>query len=246
MTAGGSESLQLSEIAFTYSAAPRSFSLTVANLLIRRGEVLFLHGRSGCGKTTLLNLLAGTIKSPVAREVRRVLPNIGYVMHEPTLLPWLTIKKNIGVEERLRGRLSDLTMFDDLCMTFGLPANVYEMLPGQLSLGMRQRIEIAKAMCFRPDLLLLDEALSGIDAVSKASVIRSLGEFAHASSSAIVGIAHQLSDLLRLAERIYVIEKGRISRYVTISDPWDARVNMTVQELFDLKEARLMIAENLV
>jgi ABC-type multidrug transport system ATPase subunit len=234
------EELTLNDLTFRYSAKT-AFSLTIESLSLARGEILYLHGRSGCGKTTLLNLISGVVPGTVATEVGEIFGTIAYVMHESTFLPWAKVYKNLHLEARLRRHAPDFSRFMSLCEEFDLPERVDDLYPSNLSLGMRQRLEIAKALAFSPDLLLLDEAFSGIDAGAKLQVVKAVRTWVSESRCAVIGTAHQLPDLLRLAQRICWIDKGEIVRQFPIGESLEARLRMSNHELL-----RLPIAETLM
>jgi NitT/TauT family transport system ATP-binding protein len=218
---------------FMYSFGP-AFELTISELELRRGEIVFLHGRSGCGKTTLMNLLSGVIPSSLEEMARRTFRLIGYVMHTNTLLPWLNVRQNLAVEGQLRRSESAFRKFEEICERIGLEENVLKLKPAQLSLGMRQRVEIAKALSFEPDLLLLDEALSGIDASTKEILCDIIWEHVQSHSICVVATAHQVTDLLRLAQRIYVMDKGSLCAAITVQDPISERLHLPAKDLFQL------------
>jgi ABC-type nitrate/sulfonate/bicarbonate transport system ATPase subunit len=213
------------------------FSLTINHISFKKGEIVFLHGRSGCGKTTLMDLLSGVQKSIVEQEVRAVFKNIGYVMHESTLLPWTTIQKNIKIEEKLRKRQHNKEYLLSLCQLFSLDQTIFNKNASDISLGMRQRIEIAKALSFEPDILLLDEAFSGIDAITKARVIKSIIDAVQKMGICVVGTAHQIGDLLRMAEKIYWLEDGAIKKIIEVKESPHERIDMTIYKLYSLRAA---------
>lgn len=216
---------------YTFKGASRPFSLHIHDFRIRTGEIVFLHGPSGCGKTTLLKLLSGAIPSILEASCRKIFPKIGFIMHESTLLPWLSIMNNLSVEERLRRQAADVDRFCGLCERMELGSECLQKKAAELSLGMRQRIEIAKALCFSCDLLLLDEGLSGIDVKIRGVVARMLWDSVVGEGISIVGTAHHMSDLLMLAQRIYLVENGNVSGSVGIDIGVSERLQMTTQEL---------------
>lgn len=235
------ELFNISETNFSYQPDSNAFRLNIINFSLSCGEIVFLHGRSGCGKSTLLNLLAGVIASPIAASLRHFFNSVGYVMHDSTLLPWLTIKKNIRVEENVRNKKCNISQFLLFSRQFGFGSDLLSLRPNQLSLGMRQRIEIAKALSFQPSLLLLDEALSGIDSSTKKEVARTLWKEVSENNITVIGTAHQVADLLMLAQRVYLIDGGRIENVLSIEQSVRERLNMDTEELYKLESTKAIL-----
>ena len=129
------------------------------NLQIEDGEVVAITGRSGVGKTTLLNIIAGLDLafegkvSPAPDDSR-----VGYVFQEPRLLPWRTVSENLCLACGITLEAAQQWLAD-----VGL-AGEGEKVPGQLSLGMQRRVAVARALAIRPDVLLLDEPFASLDA----------------------------------------------------------------------------------
>lgn len=233
--------LTLDKYNYSYTNGKGVFRLEIADFELGRGEIVFLHGRSGCGKSTFMNLLSGVLRSSLIKQSREVFSNICYVMHESTLLPWLTLGGNLKIEASLRRIECNLKGFIHYCMKFGLPDNIINKLPAELSLGMRQRVEIAKALSFRPHLLLIDESLSGLDRQAKRLVAQELLGISRNLNTAILGTAHQLSDLLMLAQRIYVMTDGKLKEMIEVRERSDDRIYMEPAELIRLEIAKLLL-----
>jgi NitT/TauT family transport system ATP-binding protein len=216
------------------------FNLRVDYFYLIPGEIVFLYGRSGCGKTTFLDMLAGVVSTKLADECRITFGNISYVMHSSTLLPWLTIEDHLKVEAKLRNKDCDIDLFVFLCDQFGLDPSTYHKRPGQLSLGMRQRVEIAKSIAFGSRLILIDEGLSGLDIRTKRVVIESLLDIAQKRVT-IVGVAHQIQDMLSLAQRVYFLENGCFEREISLRSSPRERLIMPIEELMQLNEAQILL-----
>jgi NitT/TauT family transport system ATP-binding protein len=227
---------------FHYNGTDKIFKLQIDNFFIKKGEIVFLHGPSGCGKSTFLNILSGVINSSISASSRNYFKDIEYVMHQPLLLPWLNIDKNINVANILKNKTCDRIFFKELCEKFYLENNYLKLKPNELSLGMRQRIEIALALSFKPGLLLLDEALSGIDRKTKKIVIAQLIQIATVEQIAIIGTAHQLSDMLMLAQRVYLMDKGKLKGEIAISEPQFERIKMSIEEIYKLESSKILLS----
>ncbi|MEW8332580.1 MAG: ATP-binding cassette domain-containing protein [Candidatus Thiodiazotropha sp.] len=204
---------------------------------VNKGEIIFLHGNSGCGKTTVLNLVSGVIKSEIEDQVRMRFPEIAYVMHTTTMLSWGDVEKSIAVEEKLREKEINRNLLKELCGKFNLPQHVFRLKTWHLSLGMRQRLEIAKAISFSPDIILLDESFSGIDRNTKVVVLEEVWNWVKYKNGTVIGTAHQIGDLLRLAQRIYWLEGGKIKTSLTISEDVETRIGMSTDSLLSIESA---------
>ena len=175
---------------------------------MEKASCVFIFGDSGSGKSTFFNLLSGIINTTLGEKVKRAFPNIEYIMHECKLLPWHTLWRNVQIISNIRRVETDLSLLKYYCNLFNLPEEVLNLKSWQLSLGMRQRFEIALALSNNPQLIILDEGLSGIDIKNKGIVCQALYHYVKENNIILLGTAHQVSDILRLAERIYVIKNG--------------------------------------
>ncbi|MDQ7260649.1 ABC transporter ATP-binding protein [Paracoccus sp. PS-1] len=182
------------------------------SLHIRSGEALAIVGPSGCGKTTLLRLLAG-LETPDRGEVLidgRPVSGVGteraVIYQEPRLLPWLTVLDNVAFGLDVRGlpasrareqarhyiHLVGLTDFQ----------NAY---PRQLSGGMAQRVGIARALTIRPEILLLDEPLGALDAMTKLTMQEELTRIWAEENVTTILVTHDLEEAIFLADRVLVL-----------------------------------------
>lgn len=198
------------------------------NLNIRSGETLAIVGASGSGKTTLLRVLAG-LEDPDAGEVlidgkltRGVGTDRAVIFQEPRLLPWLTVLDNVGFGLETRGlsrgqardrarryvQLVGLQQFEDA-------------YPRQLSGGMAQRVGIARALAVQPEILLLDEPLGALDAMTKISMQQELARIWRDEDVTTVLVTHDLEEAIYLADRILILprEKGGEPRLIEIDLP---------------------------
>ncbi len=166
------------------------------NLTISKGQRLVLLGPSGAGKTTFLRIISG-LEEPSSGVVNSFDQKIGFVFQEPRLIPWRSIKNNLlfvnqnGDHKQILDRLR-LTGFEDY-------------LPSQLSGGMKQRVNLARALITRPDLLILDEAFSSLDLRVKASIMEDINQLWLENKFTIIGVTHDLKEALYLADRIIIL-----------------------------------------
>lgn len=191
-------------------------ALSDVNLTVREGEFISLVGKSGCGKTTLLNLLAG-LDSPthgrvVLRdsEVTGARPDeIGYIFQQPVLLPWRRIIDNVllNVEIMRRSPKDHLDRADDLLRLVGL-GDVKSLFPHQLSGGMQQRVAIVRALIHEPALLLMDEPFGALDALTRDHMNVELLRIWGTTDTTVVFVTHDLREAAFLSDRIVVMSSG--------------------------------------
>jgi spermidine/putrescine ABC transporter ATP-binding subunit len=191
-----------------------------ADLTVRDGELFTLLGPSGCGKTTLLRLLAGFYQ-PDAGEIRfgdRVvsgLPpyerNIGMVFQNYALWPHMTVANNVGYGLRLRklGRAEVERRVQEGLAKVNL-AGYEARYPGQLSGGQQQRVALARALVLNPDILLLDEPLSNLDAKIRVQVRAEIRRLQQELRITTIYVTHDQEEALSLSDRVAVMKDGRV------------------------------------
>ncbi|OED34775.1 amino acid ABC transporter substrate-binding protein [Chromatiales bacterium (ex Bugula neritina AB1)] len=197
-------------------------ALQDVSLNVRQGEFVCFLGPSGCGKTTLLRAIAGLdyqSRGTIVQEGRDVslLPpsqrDFGIVFQSYALFPNLTIRKNIafGLENTGRKKSAIDTRVDELLQLVGLPeqGNKY---PAQLSGGQQQRIALARAIATSPGLLLLDEPLSALDAKVRVRLRHEIKSLQRELGVTTIMVTHDQEEALAMADRIVVINEGRIEQ----------------------------------
>ncbi|MEM9446688.1 MAG: ABC transporter ATP-binding protein [Verrucomicrobiota bacterium] len=210
--------LELSKVSKGYgSGEARTEVLENMNLKVEKGEFLAIVGYSGTGKTTLMNLLAGLIAPDQGavvykgKEVDGPNPERGLVFQNYSLLPWLTVEGNVelavnevfsneSAEER-RKRVHDAVEMVNLT-----PALAKR--PGELSGGMRQRTSVARTLSTRPELLLLDEPLSALDALTRSVIQDQILDIWEAMNQTIILITNDVDEGLYMADRIIPLSLG--------------------------------------
>jgi NitT/TauT family transport system ATP-binding protein len=227
------------------------------SLTVGEGKFVSIVGPSGCGKSTLLNIIAGiesydegalTIHPRSGRS--GAAPRIGYVFQSPRLLNWLTVEGNIHfvleAQNVPRARWRDL-LAKNLAMV-GL-AGQERNYPLNLSGGMQQRVAIARALAIEPDILLMDEPFSHLDAITARKLRFDLMEILANAKPTIVFVTHDLSEAVFLSDHIYMMstKPARIFKHVAIDvprprKPEDSRVfdleKELVREFFSVVEAK--------
>jgi NitT/TauT family transport system ATP-binding protein len=202
--------------------------LSGIDFTVAAGEILAVIGPSGCGKSTLLSILGGLL-APTAGEAliqgevpASSLNPLTYVFQEFALLPWRTVEGNVALalqSHALPQRQKDEMVAAALAMT-GL-GDFAKSFPKQLSGGMRQRVGIARALAARPAILLMDEPLSALDAQTRELLMEDLLALWLRERLGVVYVTHNLSEALRLADRIVVLSRrpGRIREIVEVAMP---------------------------
>ncbi|QND18803.1 ABC transporter ATP-binding protein (plasmid) [Rhizobium leguminosarum bv. trifolii] len=198
------------------------------NLHVRSGESLAIVGASGSGKTTLLRVLAGLEDSDTGevlvdgKAVRGVGAERAVIFQEPRLLPWLTVLDNVsfGLETRGLSREQARGRARHYVKLVGLQ-QFEAAYPRQLSGGMAQRVGIARALAVQPEILLLDEPLGALDAMTKIGMQQELARIWRDEDVTTILVTHDLEEAIYLADRILILprEKGGEPRLIEIDLP---------------------------
>lgn len=192
-------------------------------LSVRDGETLVLLGRSGSGKTTTLKLInrlllptSGNVRvkgrqtaewDPI--ELRR---NIGYVIQDGGLFPHFTVERNIALVPRIENWPSARVeaRVRELLSTVGLNQDLLARYPNQLSGGQRQRVGVARALAADPPILILDEAFGALDPITRSEMQKEFRALQKRMRKAVIFVTHDLREALLLADRIALMEEGRV------------------------------------
>ncbi len=184
---------------------------------VARGEFVCIIGHSGCGKTTILNVLAGLDEADQGhvfmdgREVRGPSLERGVVFQSHALMPWLTVRRNIAfaVESRWpQWRRSQVAAHVEKYVTLvGLSAAL-DKKPSQLSGGMKQRVGIARAFAIEPKMLLLDEPFGALDALTRGTIQDELLAIVQRTQQTVFMITHDVDEAILLADRILLMRNG--------------------------------------
>jgi len=198
------------------------------NLSVGRGEFIALVGMSGCGKTTLLNLVAGLLQTDngqiaIAGEaIRGPRKTTGYMFARDALLPWRTALENIAYSLELRGVRKEVrrARAHEWLERLGLAAAA-EKYRSQLSQGMRQRVALGRTLAIEPDLLLLDEPFAALDAQTKQELQPKFLELWEGSSTTVILVTHDIDEAISMADRVIVMSRGpgRIALDIPVTIP---------------------------
>ena len=198
------------------------------NLQIRTGEVVSIIGPSGCGKSTLLNMGSG-LYLPSTGEVRvggqRVtgpVHQVSFMLQKDLLLPWRTIRDNVALGLEINGmpaaeRRRVALQWIERCHLHGFDGHY----PYQLSGGMRQRAALARTLATDPQVLLLDEPFSALDAQTKMVLQQDLADSLHSQGKTALFITHDLAEAVALSDRLLVMSArpGTIIEEITVDLP---------------------------
>jgi len=182
------------------------------------GEFVAIVGPSGCGKTTFLRVLDGLVDADAGtirlggRPVSGPGPDRGFVFQSDSLLPWRTVADNVGfgLELQRQDRAASRRVVSELVRLVGLE-RFERYYPHQLSGGMRQRVNLARALAIDPDVLLMDEPFASLDAQTRELMQAELLRVWSESRKTVVFITHQIDEAVYLADRVMVFS-GRPSK----------------------------------
>jgi nitrate/nitrite transport system ATP-binding protein len=195
----------------------RSDILADVNLSVREGEFVAILGYSGTGKTTLISLMAGLITADSGgvlfrdREVTGPGPERGVVFQSYSLMPWLTVSGNVALAvNSVHKRKSSAERKEIVERYIGMVGLTHaaERRPAELSGGMRQRVAVARALAMQPEILLLDEPLSALDALTRAKLQDELAQISAIEKKAIVLITNDVDEAILLADRVIPLNPG--------------------------------------
>ncbi|WPP01950.1 ABC transporter ATP-binding protein [Pseudomonas sp. HR96] len=189
---------------------------------LRQGEVVTLLGPSGCGKSTLLRIVAG-LERDYSGRLQLNASEVGLVFQEPRLMPWLSVERNVGFADDPR---YDKAWVRQLLTEVGL-AGFEAALPKALSGGMAQRVAIARGLYARPQVLLLDEPFSAVDAFTRFKLQDLLLELAQRHGIALLLVTHDIDEALYLSDRVLLMghrpSQVRDELLVELAHPRDRR-----------------------
>ena len=205
------------------------------NLAVGKGEFVTIVGPSGCGKTTLLRILAGLIR-PTAGQVLNngdpitaPSPTVGFVFQSDNLMPWRNVWDNIGFGPELRGESAKSygPRIEYLLELVGL-AGFAKYYPHQLSGGMRQRVNLARALAIEPDVLLMDEPFAALDAQTREIMQDELLRIWRSTGNTVIFITHQIDEAIILADRLLILaaRPGRVQEIIDIDIPRPRTLDM--------------------
>jgi osmoprotectant transport system ATP-binding protein len=215
--------IQLEQVSKSYGQSTTS-AVREVDLEVQAGEMLVLVGESGCGKTTTLKMINRLVEPSRGRvavngtDVRDTDPialrrTIGYVFQGIGLFPHMSVAENIGIVPRLLkwepSRISDRV--DELLNMVALPPDKFrQRLPAELSGGQQQRVGVARALAGRPQIMLMDEPFGALDPVTRDSLRAEFKALHKTFGLTVVMVTHDMTEALFMADRIAVMQQGRL------------------------------------
>ncbi len=211
--------LSLSQVDMTFPGPDGGHPvLKGINLDVRRGEYISLIGHSGCGKSTVLNIVAGLLKATSGgvivdnREVNAPGPDRAVVFQNHSLLPWLTVYQNveIAVDKIFRATRTAAERKDWILHNLAMVnmSHALDRLPSQISGGMKQRVGIARALAMEPKVLLLDEPFGALDALTRAHLQDEVIRIQSGLNNTVMMITHDVDEAVLMSDRVVMMTNG--------------------------------------
>ena len=219
--------LSLDEVTMAFRSDGNSVAvLDRISLEVREGEFVCVLGPSGCGKSTLLNIVAGFIPPTSGavwiegEQVRGPDPRRIFVFQERGVFPWLTVEGNIGFGLYRLSRQEKAQRIAHYVKLVGLEG-FERAYPQELSGGMKQRLEVARALAVNPDMLFLDEPFGALDSITRLGMRTELLRIWELERKTIIFVTHDIEEAVQLSDRVVVLSArpARIRRIVEIDIP---------------------------
>ncbi|WP_084591439.1 ABC transporter ATP-binding protein [Gilvimarinus agarilyticus] len=211
--------LELSRVGISFPTPKGPFcALKDVDLKIKKGEFVSLIGHSGCGKSTVLNIVAGLYQASTGgvvlngREVNEPGPERAVVFQNHSLLPWLTAYQNVELAvKRVFGRSKsrrEMREWIEHNLELVQMGHALHKKPDEISGGMKQRVGIARALAMEPQVLLMDEPFGALDALTRAHLQDSLMEIQADLGNTVIMITHDVDEAVLLSDRIVMMTNG--------------------------------------
>jgi len=211
--------LELSQVGISFPTPKGPFvALQNVNLSIAKGEIISLIGHSGCGKSTVLNIIAGLLQATDGgvlldnKEVNAPGPERAVVFQHHSLLPWLSVYDNVALAVRqvFAGKMSKAQMHEWIEHNLALVQmnHARDKKPSEISGGMKQRVGIARALAMQPQVLLMDEPFGALDALTRAHLQDSVQQIQAELGNTVIMITHDVDEAVLLSDRIVMMTNG--------------------------------------
>jgi len=211
--------LEISQVGIEFPTEAEPFrALQNVNLSIQQGEFISLIGHSGCGKSTVLNIIAGLYQATEGgiilegREVDEPGPDRAVVFQNHALLPWLTVYQNVELAVKCVFKKTktkaEIREWIEHNLELVHMDHAMHKRPGEISGGMKQRVGIARCLAMQPKVLLMDEPFGALDALTRAHLQDSLMEIQNRLGNTVVMITHDVDEAVLLSDRIVMMTNG--------------------------------------
>jgi nitrate/nitrite transport system ATP-binding protein len=236
--------LELSKVGIEFSTESGVFrALEDVSIKINKGEFITLIGHSGCGKSTVLNIVAGLLSSTEGgvilsgKEVNEPGPERAVVFQNHALMPWMNVYENVelAVKQVFRNRKSKKEMKEWIVHNLRLVhmEHALSKMPNEISGGMKQRVGIARCLAMQPEVLLMDEPFGALDALTRAHLQDSLMEIHNDLGCCVIMITHDVDEAVLLSDRVVMMTNGP-----------SATIGEIVEVGLERPRHRLALAEN--
>lgn len=217
---------------------------------IKKGEFISVIGSSGCGKTTLLQMINGLLDPDAGKifvrgedistvDKVRLRRSIGYAIQEVGLFPHMTVRSNIEYLPRILGRKNceglNIRSVDELLKIVDLDPKLLTRYPAELSGGQRQRAGLARALAASPSILLMDEAFASVDEITRKHLQNEISKIHESLKITIVFVTHSISEAMKLADRIFVLNNGCMVQEGTAAEIREKPADQFVEDLIQEK-----------
>ena len=193
-------------------------ALDDVNFVINKGEYISIIGHSGCGKSTVLNIIAGLLEASQGgivlenKQINGPGPERAVVFQNHSLMPWLSVYENVAIAVRrvFKGKKTKVEMHEWIMHNLELVhmTHAIDKLPSEISGGMKQRVGIARALSMEPKVLLMDEPFGALDALTRSHMQESLMDIQEKLNNTIVMITHDVDEAVLLSDKIIMMSNG--------------------------------------
>ena len=242
--------IELKDVVFSYPETPDKSVLNILSWAVSSHQRVFVHGPSGGGKSTLLNVLSGIIRPVVGelmmlsqrldqmtnRQLDRFRANhIGYIFQQFNLIPYLNAVDNIRLANQFSKTIPQAELYAniiDLLTTFGLDETDRDRPTEKLSIGQQQRIAIARALINKPELLLLDEPTASLDPETAGWVRKLLQDYQEEEGATILLASHDMKEVEQLCQKVILLRKGELVEKGSPSELLTKYDRQTMEDVF--------------
>ena len=211
--------LELTQVGMEFNTGDTVFSaLKDVNLKINKGEYISLIGHSGCGKSTVLNIIAGIHQATSGgvilnnKEINTPGPERAFVFQNHSLMPWLSVYDNVALAVNQVFKSTKNSKEKDEWIKHNLElvgmSHAINKLPDEISGGMKQRVGIARALSMEPEVLLLDEPFGALDALTRANLQDSVIDIQNKLKNTMIMVTHDVDEAILLSDKIVMMTQG--------------------------------------